>query len=75
MLLKDTTLLFPFRKRHNKDKDAIQLKATMLYDVFCEFGLEINIEKTETMIWNWNTEEDGDYPKSIITINKIPPIK
>ena len=24
------------------------------------------------MIWNWNTEEEGDYPKSIITINKIP---
>ena len=44
----------------------------MLYDVFCEFGLEINIEKTETMIWNWNTEEEGDYPESIITMNKIP---
>ena len=57
---------------HSWDKDELQLKATMLYDVFCEFGLEISIEKTETMIWNWNTEEEGDYHRSIITINKIP---
>ena len=57
---------------HSWDKDELQLRATMLYDVFCEFGLEMNIEKTETRIWNWNTEEEGDYPKSIITINKIP---
>ena len=41
----------------------------VIHKVFIEFGLSINLNKTETLIFNWNKERDGDYPKSISTLN------
>ena len=40
----------------------------IISQVFHEFGLTINIGKTETMVFNWNEAIDGNYPQSIITI-------
>lgn len=47
----------------------LQLSMNILHQVFSEYGLTINLEKTETMIFNWNPSVDGVYPNSIITLN------
>ena len=44
-------------------------KMKILHTVFEEFGLQINIGKTETMIWNWNENIDGPYPESILNLH------
>ena len=48
-----------------------ELKTSMdiLNQVFYEFGLNINNEKTETMVFNWQPSIHGQYPTSIITLN------
>ena len=54
---------------HSWSCKEIDRKTNILFEVFREFGLKINIEKTETMIWNWNEAIDGEYPKNIVSIN------
>ena len=49
-------------------EDRLQASIEILHNVFSEFGLQINLGKTETMIWNWNSEADGPYPESIIKV-------
>ena len=41
----------------------------VLSEVFKEFGLNINLDKTETMIFNWNEQDQNNYPKFILTLN------
>ena len=50
-----------FRTRDRIKNATVRGKLEILMDAY-----------NETMIWNWNTEEEGYYPKSIISINKIP---
>ena len=52
--------------------EDLQIIINILYQVFSEFGLAINLDKTETMIFNWNCSLDGDYPQSIASINNAP---
>ena len=49
----------------------LQKVVDILHSVFKEFGLNINVDKTETMIWNWDPKIDGRpiYPESIISIS------
>ena len=54
---------------NNWNKERLQKTIQLLHNVFSEFGLQINPEKTKTMIWNWDDEVDGRYPDSIITVN------
>ena len=44
----------------------------ILSTVFDEFVLQINIDKTETLIWKWNETLEHLCPKSITSLNKIP---
>ena len=46
----------------------LQVCMAILVQVFEEFGLEINLTKTETMIINWKNT-NATYPSSIISIN------
>ena len=50
----------------------LQIIVNILYQVFSEFGLAMNLEKTETMVLNWNHSSDGEYPQSIVSINNAP---
>ena len=49
----------------------LQICMTIFYETFNDFGLNLNLNpsKTETMIMNWNTAQDGIYPQSILSIN------
>lgn len=50
----------------------LQTIINILCQVFSEFGLTINLSKTETMILNWDNSLEEQYPESIISINDIP---
>ena len=50
--------------------DDLQTLVTTLHDVLLDFGLQMNLSKTETMILNWNDKMDGTYPISIIQLNQ-----
>ena len=39
----------------------LETMLNIMYEVFKEFSLQINIGKTETMIWNWEKSIDGEY--------------
>ena len=54
---------------HAWEKDTSEQKINILFNVFKEFGLNVNISETETMIWNWNENLDGQYPNSILKID------
>ena len=56
---------------HAWTKEDLDRKVNILYEVFKEFGLQINIDKTETMISNWDETMDGTYPEYIIEINNV----
>ena len=57
---------------HAWSEDELNKMMKILSDVFTEFGLQINIEKTETMIWNWRETPECPYPENIISLNDIP---
>ena len=48
--------------------EELQICINILAKVFEEFGLEINLDKTKTMIINSNNTTDN-YPQSIISVN------
>ena len=53
----------------------LQKALTILHSVFSKFGLNINIQKTKTMIFNFKYVEmnyDFTYPKSIVTLEDQP---
>ena len=51
-------------------QEELQTCINILAKVFEEFGLEINLDKTKTMIMNsTTTTTDNNYPESIICIN------
>ena len=50
-------------------QEELQICINILANVFEEFGLEINLDKTKTMIINFTTTTDNNYPESIICIN------
>ena len=52
-------------------RDDLQTSMTILVQVFEDFGLEINLDKTETMIINWK-DTNIAYPDSIISLNGKP---
>ena len=56
---------------HAWSQTDIDQKMHILCTVFEEFGLEINLKKTETMIWNWNEKIDGPYPENILTLKNV----
>ena len=43
----------------------------ILTQVFAEFGLNINEDKTETVIFNWTATGENIYPNSILNINGV----
>jgi len=47
--------------------EDLKIRVQVLNEVFKEFGLTINISKTETLIFNW--DDDNTYPESILTID------
>ena len=49
--------------------DELNRNIKILHQVFTEFGLNINVDKTETMIFNWDASNTNEYPQSIIAIN------
>ena len=53
------------------NQSDLQLCINIIGTVFTEFGLSINITKTETLIFNWQNTTDETYPESIATINNI----
>ncbi len=57
---------------HSWDPDDLEMMINILFEVFSEFGLKINISKTETMIWSWNPRLDGPYPASFMKIGDTP---
>lgn len=54
---------------HAWSLEVLQKKLEILFNVFKEYGLTMNIGKTKTMVWNWKGDEDSMYPASIIEIN------
>ena len=42
----------------------------LLFQVFLEYGLAVNLDKTKTVVFNWNSDVDGEYPESILSINE-----
>ena len=50
-------------------EEDLQTSMTIFFEVFAEYGLTINLSKTETMIVNWNSASDGTYPNSILSLN------
>jgi hypothetical protein len=55
---------------HAWSQNNLSEKMEILFLIFQQFGLKLNLEKTETLVWNWN-ELDGPYPESILNINDI----
>ena len=53
------------------DIHSLQRATTILDDVFTNYGLCINVSKTETMILNHMLLEDK-YPDSIISLRNTP---
>ena len=51
------------------NEDDLQTCMTIFYQTFTDFGLNLNLLKTESMIMNWNISGDDVYPQSILTIN------
>ena len=51
------------------NQSDLQTSMNLLNDVFTEFGLTINIDKTKTLIFNWQNTSDERYPDSITTLN------
>ena len=51
--------------------EELQISINILVNVFSEFGLEVNLTKTETMIVNWNQVSESTYPESIISVNGV----
>ena len=49
--------------------EELQICMDLISQVFSEFGLTISLDKTKTLIFNWNSALDGEYPESIATIN------
>ena len=54
---------------HAWSSNDLEKRMVILHAVFKEFGLIINMIKTETMIWNWDDLVDGPYPENILSIN------
>ena len=55
------------------DADDLEKKLQLLNEVFKEFGLVMNMDKTETLIYNWELGKNvtEKYPKSICKIDDI----
>ena len=51
------------------NEDDLQTCMTIFYQTFTDFGLNLNLLKTESMIMNWNISGDDVYPQSILAIN------
>jgi hypothetical protein len=51
-----------------KDQQSLQITTSLLNNVFTSFGLSVNVQKTETMIFNHPA--DSPYPSSIIELNE-----
>ena len=51
------------------NEEDLQMCMTIFYQTFTDYGLNVNLTKTESMIINWNTSYDGTYPQSIISMN------
>ena len=55
------------------DKIVLQHATVLLDEVFTNFGLSINVSKTETMIINHKHQQsEEEYPNSIITLKNTP---
>ena len=52
--------------------EELQVCINIIFQVFCEFGLTINLDKTVTLILNWSSTHDEEYPTSIASINGSP---
>ena len=50
-----------------KDRESLQIATILLENVFVQFGLSVNVQKTETMILNHPV--DSPYPDSIVELN------
>ena len=51
--------------------EELQMCINILVKVFNEFGLAVNLDKTETMIINYDRTTEVTYPESIISVNGI----
>ena len=49
--------------------NELKTSVKIIRETFSEFGLNVNTDKTETMIFNWHTSTHGSYPNSLITLN------
>ena len=50
--------------------DELRKSMEIFAQVFIEFGVNLNLDKTETMVFNWqSTSDEDEYPKSIISLN------
>ena len=54
------------------DLQGLQKSATLLQEVFCSFGLSINVLKTETMILNYKYVSTEEYPESVVVLKGSP---
>ena len=57
-----------------RTKLELQQKLEILQEVFSEFGLYMNLGKSETIIYNWKLgkpEKGEKYPESIVTLKTI----
>ena len=51
-------------------KEDLQTCMNIINQVFKDFGLTINLTKTETLVFNWQITPEIPYPESIITLNQ-----
>ena len=51
------------------DKEELGKMMEILNQVFLEFGLNINFDKTETLVFNWDASNTAEYPDSLISIS------
>ena len=51
--------------------EELQICINILVQVFKEFGLIVNSDKTETVVLNWQNKPNATYPKTIITMNGV----
>ena len=55
------------------DPATLERKLQILNEVFIEFGLKMNMDKTETLVFNWKLGKEknlDEYPKTILKIDE-----
>ena len=51
--------------------EELQICINILVQVFKEFGLIVNSDKTETVVLNWQNKPNVTYPETIISMNGV----